>query len=73
MNYDFIGVEFKNSIGGGLAVVHYKWLTPQKSRSFWPPSNKAQRNYHNFLRNAVSPDSSWKLYEIERIFFESGK
>lgn len=72
MNYDFIRVVFKNSTGGGLAVVHYKWLTPEKSRCFWS-SNKAQRNYHNFIRNVQFREIHPGNYELEIIFIGSGK
>ncbi|CAG9812832.1 unnamed protein product [Phaedon cochleariae] len=74
MNMNFLGVEFRDSEdggGGGLAVVHCKWLTPKKKECFWP-AIKNQSKYYNILRNGDSPDEKlWTLHKIGRIFFES--
>lgn len=72
-NKMYVVVEFKSSAdGGGLAIVHKKWLTPKKRECLWPDL-KNQRTYHNVLSSAASPDECWKLYELERIFCECGK
>ncbi|CAH0546626.1 unnamed protein product [Brassicogethes aeneus] len=67
----FIGVEFtKEEDGGGLGIVHYKWLTPRKSECFWPPF-KTQTKYEKVLKQGTSPDEQqWKLYKVHRVFFE---
>ncbi|CAH0547083.1 unnamed protein product [Brassicogethes aeneus] len=33
----FVLIEFDESAGGSLAVIHKSWLTPRKTEVYWPP------------------------------------
>lgn len=68
-------VEFKPTKfdNGGLAVVCQTWLTPRKNESFWPP-HKNRDAYFRALREKLNPEEdSWKLFPVERLFYETGK
>lgn len=67
----FTVVEFHEECGGGLSVVRNEWFTPRKQEVFWPP-HKDQTKYSKCLRNGETIDDRWKLYKIERCFFETG-
>lgn len=68
----FVVVEFAESSGGGLAIVHSHWLTPRKKEVFWPPY-KENAQYVRAVKRGEESTESWKLYNISRIFYESGK
>lgn len=68
-------VVFKSTCGdeGGLAVVNSGWLTPMKKECFWPPYKDKDKFNTALKHNAKVEDSTWKLFPVSRIFFESGK
>ncbi|KAI4465075.1 reverse transcriptase (rna-dependent dna polymerase) [Holotrichia oblita] len=68
----FVGIEFSEKEGGGIALILGSWLTPRKKQVFWPPY-KSQEDYKKALKNQQSCDpETWQLYDIRRIFFEDG-
>ncbi|KAF5302953.1 hypothetical protein FQR65_LT19054 [Abscondita terminalis] len=66
----FHSVEFGGDHCGGLAVVSESWLTPLKKEVFWPPF-KSNNLFTNSLKNAETPNDKWKLYPINRIYFQT--
>ncbi|XP_011859563.1 PREDICTED: uncharacterized protein LOC105557039, partial [Vollenhovia emeryi] len=68
----FIGIEFTDDSGGGIALVSKQWLTPRKQEVFWPPY-KFQSQYDKAIKKGVVPeeDGSWKIFKIKRCFFET--
>lgn len=65
-------VEFKESDGGGIAIVNNSWLTPRKRRVFWPPT-KEQKHFDKLVQSSEEIDEKiWKLYHIERCHYETG-
>lgn len=66
-------IEFNAEAGGGLALVHKKWLTPRKKEVFWPPY-KHQKQFTKSLNMGEEVDSvKWKLFGIEKTYYETGK
>ncbi|KAK9659695.1 hypothetical protein QE152_g41622, partial [Popillia japonica] len=56
----FVGIEFSEKEGGGIALVLRSWLTPRKKQVFWPPY-KAQEEYNKALKNQQSCDpDTWQ-------------
>lgn len=53
----FVVIEFDHSHGGGLALIHEKWLTPPKQETFSPPAK------------SVTPEDDWKIFKTSRVFF----
>lgn len=68
----FVGIEFDEKNGGGVALIHSNWLTPRKREVWWPPF-KQQEHYERSLKKGESPNENWLLYPVERTFFEEGK
>lgn len=68
----FIGVEFKASEGGGLAIVRSSWLTPRKSKVFWPPY-RTQDLYNKALVKGEEPEKNWITYSVTRTYFQCGE
>lgn len=64
----FLGVEFRELDGGGLSLVHEKWLTPRKSSVWWPPY-KNQDKFEKSLRRGESPNENWTIYSISKTYF----
>lgn len=65
----FVRVEFPKEDGGGVALVHRKWMTPRKKEVRWPPF-KQQDFYDRSLKKGETPNENWKLYGVFRLFFE---
>ena len=66
-------VEFTAADGGGLSVVNAQWLTPRKREVYWPPI-KSTPNFTKLIKAInFEIDSDWRLYGVERIFYETGK
>lgn len=68
----FVGIQFSEKDGGGIALVHRKWLTPRKSEVWWPPF-KQQDHFNKSIKKGESPNESWTLYGVVKAFFEEGK
>lgn len=70
----FSVIQFDESDGGSVSIVHSKWLTPRRREVHWPPI-KDGKAYNRLLTQNVdnSPDDNWKLYGVKRIFAETGK
>lgn len=68
----YIGIEFCETTGGGVALVHETWLTPRKKEVFWP-NYKQQSQFNRAVTCGQAPEDNWKLYAVKRCFFESGK
>lgn len=67
----FAVIEFKED--GGLALVKSAWISPRKKDVFWPPT-KDPNQYTKLVRSTEdSITEAWKLYEISRIFYQSGE
>lgn len=66
----YVGIEFDDADGGGIAVISEKWITPKKKEVFWPPY-KTQKAFNTALEKRDSPESNWSVYRIKRRFFES--
>ncbi|KAK5639478.1 hypothetical protein RI129_011970 [Pyrocoelia pectoralis] len=66
----YVGIEFDDADGGGIAVISEKWITPKKKEVFWPPY-KTQKAFNTALEKRDSPESNWSIYSIKRRFFES--
>ncbi|KAF5278252.1 hypothetical protein FQR65_LT15741 [Abscondita terminalis] len=63
-------VQFEESEGGKLAIIHDTWLTPRKTETYWPPV-KLQSAYDKILAKggeACVHPNKWTLYKIHRIF-----
>ncbi|KAK4880406.1 hypothetical protein RN001_008552 [Aquatica leii] len=66
----FVGVEFHDDEGGGLALINEKWLTPRKNQTWWPP-HKHSDKLNKSLRKGDTPQTdTWKLYKLKRSFFK---
>ncbi|KAK4875530.1 hypothetical protein RN001_011952 [Aquatica leii] len=65
----YVGIEFDNADGGGIAVIWEKWITPKKE-GIWPPY-KTQKAFNTALEKRDSPESNWLVYRMKRRFFES--
>lgn len=65
----YVGVEFPDEDGGGVALIHTKWLTPRKQEVWWPPS---KQRVSKALKKGESPSHDWRRYNITRIFFKEG-
>lgn len=66
-------IEFNKEEGGGLAIVHAKWITPRKKEVFWPPY-KDNTTYMRALKKGEEiNEETWQIYRIARNFYESGK
>ncbi|KAK4880342.1 hypothetical protein RN001_008488 [Aquatica leii] len=66
----FVGIEFHEKDGGGLALVRKEWVTPRKTEVVWPPY-KNQEKYYKALKNNEAPDeSTWCIYKISKQYFE---
>lgn len=65
----FVGIEFFEADGGGVALIHEKWLTPRKKEVWWPPV-KQQDHFSKALKKGDSPAANWKIYGVARTFFE---
>nr|CAI5836700.1 unnamed protein product [Callosobruchus analis] len=65
----FVGIQFSEKDGGGVALVHQKWMTPRKGEVWWPPY-KQQDQCDRSLKRGDSPNENWVLYPVERFFFE---
>lgn len=68
----FVGIEFCEADGGGIALIHEKWLTPRKREVWWPPV-KQQDQFSKALKKGESPASNWKIFSVSRTFFEEGE
>lgn len=64
----FLGIEFLEKGGGGLALVNSKWLTPWRKEVWWPPFKQEQ--FDKLLKKGETPDESWTLYGIFKSYFE---
>lgn len=64
-------MEFSESAGGGLAVVHEGWFTPRKTEILWPPL-KDVVSFNKLLKKGQHPEDTWKLYGVARTFYKSG-
>lgn len=66
----FLVIEFEE---GGLAVVQSHWVTPRKKEVYWPPV-KNRSTFAKLLQADEPADinDSWKLYPIQKIFYETG-
>jgi hypothetical protein len=69
----FIGIEFGNidEQSGGIGLVHSTWLTPRKKEVWWPPYKTSARFKKALSFGEESNEESWKLCDVERIFFFS--
>lgn len=63
-------VEFDGE--GGVGLVRDEWLTPRKKESFWPPY-KLSMQYNKCLREGQTPDDTWTLCAVKRIFYSTGQ
>ncbi|KAF5276984.1 hypothetical protein FQR65_LT16108 [Abscondita terminalis] len=67
----YIGVEFAEDSGAGMALVCSSWLTPRKTKVFWPP-HKTYEQYNKALKNNDEPvENEWKLFKINKRLFET--
>lgn len=66
-------IEFNEADGGGLAIVHTKWITPRKKEVFWPPYKDNVTFMRALKRGEDINENTWQIYGIARNFFESGK
>lgn len=66
-------IQFTEAGGSGLAIIHESWLTPMKCETFCPPY-KDSNSYKRALKEGEHiAEETWKLYSIERHFYETGK
>ncbi|KAK4887451.1 hypothetical protein RN001_003722 [Aquatica leii] len=66
----FVGIEFHEKDGGGLALVRKEWVTPRKTEVVWPPYKNLEK-YYKALKNNEAPDeSTWCIYKISKQYFE---
>ncbi|XP_029669888.1 uncharacterized protein LOC115239488 [Formica exsecta] len=64
-------IEFDQAAGGGLAIVHTKWLTPRKKEVFWPPY-KDNGSFKRALKMGEEiNEKTWHIYGIDRSFYET--
>lgn len=69
----FAVIEFAPEQGGGISIINTNWLTPRKKEVFWPPYKEQSQFVKSVKRNEqINPDS-WTLYQVQRIFYETGK
>jgi hypothetical protein len=61
------GVQFEESDGGTVALVHCTWLNSSKEEVFWPPY-KTQEQYNKALKKGDLPSESWTTYKISGYF-----
>lgn len=54
-------VEFDEAAGGGLAIVHAKWLTPREKEVFWPPY-KEHGKFNRALKNGGDINYTHGMY-----------
>lgn len=66
----FAVVEFSENSGGGVDVVNKDWLL-EDNKTYYPPV-KDRYTYNKLCIKGQRPDSKWMLYEITRIFYETG-
>ncbi|CAH1111589.1 unnamed protein product [Psylliodes chrysocephalus] len=66
----YLVIQFSDECGGGLALIHRKWLTPRKRRVYWPPY-KELNTFNKSLKNGEEVNESWSLYGVKRIFYET--
>lgn len=67
-------IEFEESSGGGLSIVHRKWMTPRKTEVFWPPYKEELSRYNKAVKQGELVDEDkWQLYKIKRCFYSCGK
>ncbi|KAF5277527.1 hypothetical protein FQR65_LT15973 [Abscondita terminalis] len=50
-----------------VSTVQSKWITPHKKRVYWPPPPQ----YLRALKKGDDVNSSWTIYPIKRIFYET--
>lgn len=67
----FVGIEFLEADGGGVALIHEKWLTPRKKEVWWPPVK--QRDHFSKALKKVNPLLKTGRYSVARTFFEEGE
>jgi len=66
-------IEFDQAAGGGLAIVHAKWLTPRKKEVFWPPYKDSGIFKRALKKGEEVNEKTWHIYGIDRSFYETGK
>lgn len=68
----FVLIQFDESDGGTIAIIHKSWMIPRKTEVYWPPV-KNQSTFDRALLNGHPADiSSWELYKIKRTFAAYG-
>ncbi|XP_063219435.1 uncharacterized protein LOC134529371 isoform X3 [Bacillus rossius redtenbacheri] len=61
-------VEFDTDSGGGVGIIHSKWLTPRKKECFWPPFKHSQE-YNKCLSDGQRPCEKWRICALKRKFY----
>ncbi|XP_063216728.1 uncharacterized protein LOC134527735 isoform X1 [Bacillus rossius redtenbacheri] len=61
-------VEFDTDSGGGVGIIHSKWLTPRKKECFWPPFKHSQQ-YNKCLSDGQHPCGKWRICALKRKFY----
>lgn len=65
-----VAEEAIDSGNGPVVIVNGNWLTPRKTRCFWP--SKTVKNYNKALISGEEPDENWKIIQLNRILYETG-
>lgn len=68
----FVGVEFDERSGGGVAIINRNWLTPRKQEVFMPPY-KYQPDFDMAVKKAEQPSDRWRIFKLKRKLFESNE
>ena len=64
-------VEFEKD--KSVSVVSTQWLTPLKTKVWWPPLN-TQHAFEKALKAHEQPsDEAWTLYKIKKFLYQTGK
>lgn len=59
----YIVIEFDD----GVMLAAEKWLTPKKTRCYWPPYKNKSRTLR-VIENQEDVAENWSLYEVKKIF-----